>query len=69
MKTTKKAEYQANQIEKYGLSLNIMTSYIQPAIGFYSAFSSITGDLTLNDIYIFVKSRENEYIEYIRKFF
>ena len=52
-----------------GFTLAYVTSHMQPFIGFYSAYSIITGDTTMQEIYEFALGREQEAIEYIDKWF
>lgn len=52
-----------------GFTLDYVISHFQPFIGFYSAYSSIKGDTTMQEVYEFALSREQEAIEYIEKWY
>ena len=52
-----------------GFTLDYVTGHMQPFIGFYSAYSTIAGDTTMQDIYDFALGREQEAIEYIEKWY
>ena len=54
---------------KDGFTLDYVIGHTQPFIGFYSAYSTITSDTTLQDIYEFALNREQEAIQYIEKWY
>jgi hypothetical protein len=68
-KITTVSQRHIEQILTTGLSFRMMVNHIQPAIGFYTSFTSIDGDTTLMMIYNLIISREKEYVEYIRRHF
>ncbi len=68
MRVTAK-QYEVEDLRKTGLYLDYVTSNIQPFIGFMSAFTTVKPDTTLQDIFDFAKSREDESIDYIEQWF
>ena len=52
-----------------GFTLDYVISHSQPFIGFYSAYSAVTGNTTMQDIYEFAIGREKEATEYIEKWY
>ena len=52
-----------------GFTLDYVISHAQPFIGFYSAYSTVSGETTMQDIYEFAIGREQEAIEYIGKWY
>ena len=52
-----------------GFTLDYVISHSQPFIGFYSAYSTIDGSTTMQDIYEFALGREQEAVEYIEKWY
>ena len=52
-----------------GFTLDYVISHIQPFIGFYSAYSTITSNTTIQNIYEFSLNREQEAIQYIEKWY
>jgi len=68
MRVTAK-QYEVEELRKSGLYLDYVMSNIQPFIGFMSAFTTVTPDTTLQDIFNFAEGREDEAIEYVEKWF
>lgn len=54
---------------RHGFTLNYVISNSQPFIGFYSAYSTVNGSTTMQDIYEFALNREQDAIEYIEKWY
>ena len=52
-----------------GFTLGYVTGHLQPFVGFYSAYNTITGDTTMQEVYEFALNREQEAIEYIEKWY
>ena len=54
---------------RHGFTLNYVISHAQPFIGFYSAYSTVKGSTTMQDVYEFALGREQDAIEYIEEWY
>lgn len=52
-----------------GFTLDYVISHLQPFIGFYSAYSTVKGNTTMQEVYAFALNREQDAIEYIEEWY
>ena len=67
--TTTFTSQEIKALYRDGFTLDYVISHMQPFIGLYSAYSTVSGDTTVQDVYEFALDREQEAIEYIEKWY